>query len=160
MKLLVVIHETAVSCSEVLDLHQSPTFKASYHACIGRDGTIFYLVAPEEKAYAAASSIFMNTDGEEEHVNGSVDDFAYHIALESPVAVSEHDPIEAGFTEAQYKSLAWLISKTGINFDRVTTHGAIKLAQTNEPQNFFIAKLQGLWSPLKKERVLNFGSLQ
>lgn len=158
--LLIVLHETVVSCDEVLNLHQSPGFGASYHACIELDGSIVYFVPSNEKAYAASNSKFININGEEESINNSVDDFAYHIALETPYDGREDDEVShSGYTEAQYKSLVWLISKTGAADDRITLHNIISLSGSNDPRSFDLNKLYDYLRNVKRERVFDFGAI-
>ena len=130
--LLVVIHETVISAEEVILLHNDPEYYASYHAVVNRLGDIIYLVPPEYKAYAAANSSFTNPFGIVEEINGSVDDFAYHIALESPTLAITH----VGYSKEQYTSLAWLCVAVGARFDRIVTHGEIQDPTTLEPKCF------------------------
>ena len=113
-------------------------FLGSYHAVITIEGQIIYFVPPDMKAFAAAQSSFNNLiTGEEEQIKGSVDDFSYHCALETPS--NGRDPnkiIHAGYSKQQYKSLAWLLKATGISLERFVTHGDLKLPLTNEPRCF------------------------
>lgn len=153
-RLLVVIHETVVDCDTLLEYLQSPSFGASYHACIDRQGGIVYLVPSYEKAFAASNSEFTDPyTGEVEQLNGSVDDFAYHIALESPTAGSK------GYTAAQYKSLAWLISKTGVEDERIVTHKEVSLSGSDDPRDYDKDKVFEYLFLYKRERVLEFGVL-
>ena len=132
--LLVVLHETVISAEQSTKFHGDPSYLGSYHAIVARNGDIIYLVPPEHKAFAAANSAFLDpTSGELEEVNGSVNDFAYHIALETPI--DGRDPnktTHSGYTREQYQSLAWLCVATGVQSNRITTHGEIKDPQTVE----------------------------
>lgn len=135
--LLVVIHETLISAEDSKRLHADPNYYASYHALIERSGRIIYLTPADSKAYAAAESIYTNVEGEQEHINGSVDDFAYHIALETPpdgYGLSKNYHI--GYTKEQYRSLGWLVAATGVIPDRVVRHGEIITPPTSEPRCF------------------------
>ena len=63
--------------------------QASYHALIKRDGTIFYLVPPDKRAFGAGDSTFYGSKGAETTKTSrryppSVNNFAYHISLETP----------------------------------------------------------------------------
>lgn len=137
--LLVVIHETLISAEDSIRLHADPNYYGSYHALIHRSGFITYLTPGDCKAYAAANSIYVDTFGEEQHINNSVNDFAYHIALETPpdgVTNKELD-YHIGYTKEQYESLAWLCASTGVISNRITTHGNITIPnKTNEPKCF------------------------
>ena len=65
-------------------------------------------------------------------------------------------------TIEQYKSLAWLISKTGVSNERIVTHAEVKLSNQNiqDPRTFNKAKLFELLYPLKKEKIIDFGVLK
>lgn len=157
-EVLVVIHETIVSCEDVLRLHQNREWGASYHACIERSGEITYYVEANKRAKAAANSCFVNSYGEREEYEGSVDDFAYHIALESPTdgrdkLVSKH----SGYTKEQYESLAWLIGRTGVGDDRITTHGEVKLFKEIEPRSFSMDYLKECLQRVERRREIKFG---
>jgi N-acetyl-anhydromuramyl-L-alanine amidase AmpD len=136
--LLVVIHETLITAEDSIRLHGDPNYYGSYHALIHKSGTITYLTPADCKAYAAGNSIFVDTFGEEQHINNSVNDFAYHIALETPpdgIANKELN-YHIGYTKEQYESLAWLCAATGVLFNRITTHGEISIPKTAEPKCF------------------------
>lgn len=136
--LLVVIHETLISAEDSIRLHADPSYYGSYHALINRSGFITYLTPANSKAYAAANSKFINHLGDEEHVDNSVDDFAYHIALETPEdgIRNKNNRYHIGYSKEQYKSLAWLCKATGVDTRRITTHGSIQTPDTSEPRCF------------------------
>lgn len=160
-KLLIVLHETVVDCETLLSYHQSPNFKSSYHACIDREGTIVNLVPPKLKAYAANNSRFINQDNEVEEIDGSVDDFSFHISLETPVDGRDKDLLNhSGYTKKQYESLAWLISKTGVPNERIVSHDKVKLNKNNnckDPRTFNKAFLIELLGKHKREREIDLG---
>jgi N-acetyl-anhydromuramyl-L-alanine amidase AmpD len=133
--LLVVIHETLITAEDSIRLHGDPNYYGSYHALIHKSGTITYLTPADCKAYAAGNSIFINGKGEEEHINNSVNDFAYHIALETPpdgIANKELD-YHIGYTKEQYSSLAWLCKAVDVDPNRITFHSYISL-ETNKKE--------------------------
>lgn len=132
--LLVVIHETLISAEESIRLHADPNYYGSYHALIHRSGFITYLTPADCKAYAAANSKFIDSFGDEEHINNSVNDFAYHIALETPADGIRYYHI--GYTKEQYESLAWLCASTGVSENRITTHGKVSIPSITEPKCF------------------------
>lgn len=162
MKLLVVIHESIVNLETLLLYHQSPTYKASYHVVIARNGHVIHLVPANRKAYAAANSQYKNNQGIIEQINGSVDDFAYHIVLESPPeGLDETLCKHSGYTQSQYKSLGWLISQTGVDIDRVVTHEEVKLtkSEVKEPRSFNKSALLNLIKKNEKVKI-DFGILK
>ncbi len=141
--LLVVIHETLISAEESIILHGDSQYYASYHSLIHRSGKIIYLTPGDCKAYAAAQSTFTDLFGEIQEVNGSVDDFAYHIALETPPdgIANPKQEYHIGYTKEQYVSLAWLIRATGVQLSRVIPHSAVSYLEQEEPRclnNFFL----------------------
>lgn len=160
--LLVVIHETVISAKKSMAFHADPQYYASYHSLIELDGTINYLVPAEHKAFAAAISEFIDPITKEaEHINGSVDDFAYHIALETPIDGRDGISPHSGYTYEQYKSLAWLCVSTGVQDSRIVTHGEISIPPTLEPRCFNIDYFFEVYSSQKGmgRKRLNMGLL-
>ncbi len=157
-KLLIVLHETIVDCEELLDYIQSPTFGTSYHACISLDGTIVYLVDSDKKAIAAGKSVYTSPTGEKESIRDSVDDFSYQIALETPIDGRDiKQESHSGYTKAQYKSLAWLISRTGVEEERIVTHKQVSLAGSKDPRSFDMGRLKTDLASFKKQKAFDFG---
>jgi N-acetyl-anhydromuramyl-L-alanine amidase AmpD len=135
--LLVVIHETLISAEDSIKLHGDPEYFASYHSLVKKDGCIVYLTPGDCKAYAAAESTFTDSFGEEQSIEGSVDDFAYHIALETPFdGLINGLDYHTGYTKEQYNSLAWLCASVGAFPNRIVTHGEIVTPKTDEPRCF------------------------
>jgi len=137
-KLLVVIHESLISYDEVLELVQSSNIKGSYHSFIRRDGEIIYLEEANTNVNAAMESSFNG-----EQILGSVDSFAYHICLESPIGC----PIKAiehlGYTDQQYYSLAWLVASVNPEPYRIALHKDIDTTGTiYDPRSFDMLRLQ------------------
>ncbi len=144
---LVVLHETVGSASSTLNFFRTPHPKennqASYHTLISRDGTVLYLVPPDKRAYGAGNSIFFGVTGVAEAIKThakfppSVNNFSYHIALESPPDGNTNAPTHSGYTPQQYQSLAWVVSKTGVPDDRITTHKLVdRSGQRMDPRSF------------------------
>jgi hypothetical protein len=137
---IIVLHETTYSASSAINYFQNHNvdedIQASYHAIIARDGTVIYLVPPDKRAFGAGNSVFKNTDGTIETVQTnpklapSVNNFAYHVSLETPPDgwgkrdIREH----SGYTQEQYNSLAWLIAQSQVPDERITTHRAVDVA--------------------------------
>ena len=59
---IAVMHETVGSAQSAINLfqtyHPNDNDQVSYHTLIGRDGTIYYIVPPEKRAYGAGNSVF------------------------------------------------------------------------------------------------------
>lgn len=149
-ELLVVLHETVISAKATVQLFQTPhpndDDQASYHALINAEGTIIYLVPSDKRAFGAGNSVFMSTNGPESvqtnpKLTSSVNNFAYHISLETPLDGENESGIHSGYTEAQYQSLAWLVEKTGVKSDRITTHYAVdRTGKRKDPRSFDFKK--------------------
>lgn len=151
-KLLVVLHETTSVASGAVNTALTPHARdldqISYHAVIRQDGTILYLVDPHKRAYGAGYSVFKGPNGIEtvqtnKKLKSSVNNFAYHISLETPSDGYDDQPEHSGYTSAQYASLAWLIANSGVKSDRVTTHLAVdRSGERQDPRSFEMSWLQ------------------
>ncbi|MBH8555062.1 N-acetylmuramoyl-L-alanine amidase [Nostocaceae cyanobacterium CENA357] len=145
---IIVLHETGYSASSAVNFFQMPhedeNVQASYHALIKLDGTIIYLVPPDKRAFGAANSVFDGIDGAETvqtnpNFPSSVNNFAYHVSLETPPdgRGNNYQKAHSGYTEAQYNSLAWLIAQSQVPSDRITTHQAVdRSGQKVDPVSF------------------------
>ena len=131
---LAVLHETVWSANSAINTfqtyHPRDEDQASYHTIIDRDGTVIYIVPPEKRAYGAGNSVFEGPNGPETAVTNpafaaSVNNFAYHISLVTPSAGQDNGPSHSGYTDAQYKSLAWLLARTTIPEGRLTPHANV-----------------------------------
>jgi N-acetyl-anhydromuramyl-L-alanine amidase AmpD len=151
-RLLIVLHETTSTASAAVNAVQTPHAKdldqISYHAVIRQDGTILYLVDPRKRAYGAGNSRFKSRQGSESvqtnpALKPSVNNFAYHISLETPSDGYNDKPEHSGYSGAQYSSLAWLIAHSGVESDRITTHAAIdQSGERQDPRSFEQSWLQ------------------
>ncbi len=133
---IIVLHETTNSTSSAINFFQTPhddeAVQASYHAIIALEGQVIYLVPPEKRAFGASNSIFKGANGVETvqtnpNLPPSVNNFAYHVSLETPTDAWGKNNIQehSGYTEAQYNSLAWLIAQSQVPDERITTHRAV-----------------------------------
>ncbi|WP_448561249.1 peptidoglycan recognition protein family protein [Trichothermofontia sp.] len=153
--LLVVLHETVGSAASAVVFFQTPHYKdaeqASYHTLIDRQGTVIYIVPPEKRAYGAGNSVFEGPNGPEAVTTkiglpASVNNFAYHISLETPPDGFHNGPSHSGYTEAQYRSLAWLVAQTGVPADRITTHAAVdRSGERQDPRSFDRDRFTAQW---------------
>lgn len=156
---LIVLHETVNSLASAVRFFQTPHPKdedqASYHTLIARDGTIVYAVPPEKRAYGAGNSVFVGPQGPEAvktdpKLPPSVNNFAYHISLESPPDGNNNRSGHSGYTDAQYRSLAWLVAKTQIPESRIATHAQVdRSGERSDPRSFDQGKFLGLLRSLR-----------
>ncbi len=148
-KLLVVLHESNIPEPNLLTVIQSKYNEVYYHSVINREGTIIYCVEATKRIEASYPSSFNG-----ESINGSVDDFAYHICLVSPdvdVDLIEHE----GYTIDQYISLAWLCKQLDVEEERIVTHKEIDLSNTRiDPRSFNKEKLIELLSKVNKQKTI------
>ncbi len=143
---IIVLHETVGSTGSVMSyfqtFHSDEDEQASYHSLITPDGTVVYFVPPDKRAFGAGDSEFVSSLGKEAvqtspHHPRSVNNFAYHIALETPADGMNDDKSHSGYTEAQYRSLAWLITRTSVPGQRITTHRAVDRSGSRiDPRSF------------------------
>lgn len=143
---IVVLHETVGSASSAVNYFQTPHLndedQVSYHTLIAQDGTLIYLVPPDKRAYGAGDSVFQTTAGIEAVQTNpdfppSVNNFAYHISLETPADGEHNGSTHSGYTNAQYQSLAWLVAKTGVPDARISTHKLVdRSGMRQDPRSF------------------------
>ncbi len=151
---IVVLHETVASAGSTIQFFQTPHYKDnqqfSYHTLVTLDGTVVYLVPPEKRAYGAGNSIFAGANGPEAvktnlNLPPSVNNFAYHISLETPADGNNNRARHSGYTEAQYQSLAWLVARTQVPDARITTHKAVdRSGDRFDPRSFNSQKFLAL----------------
>lgn len=143
---LIVLHETVGTADGAIRTFQTPhpndDDQVSYHTLIRLNGTIVYIVPPEKRAYGAGNSAFRTANGIETvrtdpRFPPSVNNFAYHISLETPPDGHHDNPTHSGYTREQYQALAWLISRTPVPDDRITTHQAVDQSGSRmDPRSF------------------------
>ncbi|MCC5636662.1 peptidoglycan recognition protein family protein [Nostoc sp. CHAB 5844] len=145
---IIVLHETGYSAASAINFFETPhedeSVQASYHTLIKLDGTVVYLVPPEKRAFGAANSVFESLNGSETvqtnpDLPPSVNNFAYHVSLETPLDGRGDNYIQfhSGYTQEQYHSLAWLIAQSQIPEDRITTHKEVdRSGQKVDPVSF------------------------
>jgi hypothetical protein len=143
---IAVLHETVGSAQSAINLfqtyHPNDNDQVSYHTLIGRDGTIYYIVPPEKRAFGAGNSVFDGPNGPESVVTNpafpsSVNNFAYHVSLETPGDGRGNGPNHSGYTQAQYEAIAWLLAQSSIPENRITTHKAVdRSGNRQDPRSF------------------------
>jgi N-acetyl-anhydromuramyl-L-alanine amidase AmpD len=143
---IIVLHETVGSANSVINYFQAfqsnEDNQASYHTMIALDGTIIYFVPPDKRAFGAGNSVFVSkSTSEAVQTNpkfpSSVNNFAYHISLETPEDGINNAYSHSGYTDWQYRSLAWLVARTDVPLERVTTHRAVDRSGSRiDPRSF------------------------
>ncbi|WP_375480078.1 N-acetylmuramoyl-L-alanine amidase [uncultured Nostoc sp.] len=163
---IIVLHETGYSASSAVNFfqvaHTDESVQASYHALVKLDGTVVYLVPPEKRAFGAANSVFESSEGVETvqtnpNLPASVNNFAYHVSLETPPDSydSSSQQTHSGYREAQYHSLAWLIAQSQVPDHRITTHHLVdRSGKKVDPINFDGQKFLSLLNTYRQVRPI------
>lgn len=139
---LIVLHETAASAQSTLEFFQTPhprdEDQASYHELITLRGWLLHLVPWSKRAYGAGNSVFGSEAVQTNlRLAPSVNNFALHFSLETPPQGRHNGSQHGGYTDAQYRSLAWLVAQTAIDPQRVTTHAAVdRSGERIDPRSF------------------------
>jgi hypothetical protein len=156
---IIVLHETVYSADSAINAFRTPhtneADQASYHTLIRLNGTVVYMVPPEKRAFGAGNSVYMGANGAETvHTHRqyppSVNNFAYHISLETPPDGSDDQETHSGYTEAQYRSLAWLVAQSSVPDERITTHRDVDRSESRiDPRSFDRARFLSLLHQLR-----------
>lgn len=157
---VVILHETVYSLSSAVNTFLTPhprdEDQVSYHTLVGLDGSIVDVVDPLKRAYGAGYSAFLGewavTNAE---FDGSVNNFALHLSLETPDDGHGTHGDHSGYTEDQYDALAlvldgWL-ERFEIDPAAITTHKHVDLGGARaDPRNFSWSDLQSRLAALGK----------
>jgi hypothetical protein len=164
---IIVLHETVGSASSVInffqEFHTDEDNQASYHTLVALDGRIIYFVPPDKRAFGAGNSVFVSSLGTEAvqtnpRYPSSVNNFAYHISLETPADGMHDGYTHSGYTEAQYQSLAWLVAKTDVPLERITTHKTVDRSGSRiDPRSFNFNLFQKLLSQYPRTKEISIG---
>lgn len=164
---IIVLHETVGSANSVIsffqEFHYDEDNQASYHTLITLDGTIIYFVPPDKRAFGAGNSVFVSSLGKEAvqtnpHYPRSVNNFAYHISLETPEDGMHNGYTHSGYTDAQYQSLAWLVAKTNVPLERITTHKIVDLSGSRiDPRSFDLNVFKKILSTYPRSNEIEIG---
>ena len=149
---VVVLHETVYPLSSALNTFMTPhprdEDQVSYHTLVGQDGRVVDLVDPLSRAYGAGYSAFL---GEwaitNKKLKGSVNNFALHLSLETPLSGANAYGSHSGYTTQQYDALALVLSGWIRSFNlppaAITTHRHVDLGgERGDPRSFDWSKLQ------------------
>lgn len=143
---LIVLHETVLGEDDTIALfrtaHPRDQDQASYHLLIGRDGALVRVVPDAKRAYGSGMSAFGDvTQRSKPGQVGSINNIALHISLVSPADGRDDRAAHAGYSDAQYRSLAGQVllwqGAHGIPLTRVTTHAAVDRSHSRyDPRSF------------------------
>ncbi len=131
---LIVLHETVYGINSVLSTLKTRNVndydQVSYHFLVGENGELIETVPTMKRAFGAGNSSFNGySDKTNPALDPSVNNFALHVALETPIDGEDDEKTHSGYTSKQYDSLAILLSnwmqKYQIPFERVTTHNFV-----------------------------------
>ena len=149
---VVILHETVYSLTSAVNTFLTPhprdEDQVSYHTLVGLDGSIVDVVDPLKRAFGAGYSAF---HGEWAVTNpefqGSVNNFALHLSLETPGDGHDSYGVHSGYTSAQYDALALVLDDWLESFDidpaAITTHRHVDLGGARaDPRSFSWENLQ------------------
>jgi len=149
---VVVLHETVYGIESAINTFVTPHSRdedqVSYHTLIGQDGQVVQVLDPRWRAFGAGHSAF---DGEwaitNPQVGGSINNFALHLSLETPLDGENEAPGHSGYTQAQYDAAAVVLAgwmrHFGIPWNRITTHRHVDLGgERADPRSFDWQALQ------------------
>jgi hypothetical protein len=143
---VVVLHETVFGINSAINTFRTPhprdEDQVSYHTLIAEDGTVVDTLDSSRRAFGAGYSAFnglwvvTNAD-----VAGSINNFALHLSLETPLDGEDADPGHSGYSEAQYDSLALVLAdwmrRYPIPAENITTHRHVDLGGARaDPRSF------------------------
>lgn len=143
---LVVLHETVYGMGSALNTFATPhprdEDQVSYHTLISESGQVVQVLDPRLRAYGAGNSAF---NGQwvvsNPQLGGSVNNFALHLSLETPLDGENGAARHSGYTAAQYDALAAVLAdwmgRFPIRPEQITTHRAVDLGgERSDPRSF------------------------
>jgi len=143
---LIVLHETVYGIGSAINTfvtaHPRDEDQVSYHALIGQDGTVVRVLDPDKRAFGAGHSAFNGTWViTNPAVSGSVNNFALHVSLETPLDGEDAEAGHSGYTAAQYDALAALLADWMLRYriphQNITTHAHVDLGgERADPRSF------------------------
>ena len=149
---LVVLHETVYGLSSAINTFQTPhpndDEQVSYHTLIGQNGEVVDTVPPSRRAFGAGYSAFNGIWAmTSRKVGGSVNNFALHLSLESPLDGENEAPGHSGYTQAQYDAMAVVLAdwmrRYPIPVEAITTHRHVDMGRERaDPRSFDWSELR------------------
>ena len=149
---LVVLHETVYGLNSAINTFLTPhprdDDQVSYHMLVGEKGEIVETVDPSKRAFGAGNSAFRGQWAvTNPKVGGSVNNFALHLSLETPIDGEHQGGSHSGYSRAQYDALAVVLAdwmqRFPISAQAITTHRHVDLAgERADPRSFNWQELQ------------------
>jgi len=149
---IVVLHETVYGIESAVQTFLTPhprdEDQVSYHVLVGLDGQVVEALDPSRRAFGAGNSAF---NGQwvvtNPKVGGSVNNFALHVSLETPIDGEDNDAAHSGYTAAQYDALAVVLGDWMRRFNipaaSITTHRQVDISgERSDPRSFNWQALQ------------------
>lgn len=143
---VVVLHETVYGIGSAINTFRTPhprdEDQVSYHTLIGQDGMVVDTVDPALRAFGAGYSAFAgNWVVSDRRLAGSINNFALHLSLETPLDGEDAEPQHSGYTPEQYDALAVVLAdwmrRFPIRPEAITTHRHVDLgAARADPRSF------------------------
>ncbi|MCP9772072.1 N-acetylmuramoyl-L-alanine amidase [Synechococcus sp. Tobar12-5m-g] len=149
---MVVLHETVYGIESAVQTFLTPhprdDDQVSYHMLVGLNGQVVEVLDPSRRAFGAGNSAF---NGQwvvtNPKVGGSVNNFALHLSLETPIDGENNGAGHSGYTPAQYDAVAVVLAdwmrRFGIPATNITTHRYVDLGgERSDPRSFDWRELQ------------------
>jgi N-acetylmuramoyl-L-alanine amidase len=143
---VIVLHETVYGLSSALNTfataHANDADQVSYHSLVGLDGELVRVVDPDDRAFGAGFSAFNNQWViSNPKLGGSVNNFALHLSLETPLDGENEGAAHSGYTDVQYDTMALELShwmrRYRISPEHITTHQHVDLGgERADPRSF------------------------
>jgi len=143
---MVVLHETVYGLRSAINTFLTPhprdEDQVSYHVLIGEKGDVVQVLDPSKRAFGAGNSAFGSQWAvTNPKVGGSVNNFALHLSLETPLDGEDQDHVHSGYTPAQYDAMAVVLAdwmrRYPIRAQAITTHRHVDLAgERGDPRSF------------------------
>ncbi|WP_398327552.1 N-acetylmuramoyl-L-alanine amidase [Vulcanococcus sp.] len=143
---LVVLHETVYGIGSAINTftthHPHDQDQVSYHLLVGEDGQVVETLDPSKRAFGAGYSAFKGRwDVTNPNMDGSVNNFALHLSLETPLDGEDADSAHSGYSSLQYDALAVVLAhwmrRYRIPFEHITTHRYVDLGgERADPRSF------------------------
>ncbi len=143
---VVVLHETVFGLDSAINTfitpHPRDEDQVSYHTLIGQKGEVVQVLDPAKRAFGAGNSAFNGlwvvTNPK---VGGSINNFALHLSLETPLDGENEAPSHSGYTTQQYDAMAVVLAdwmrRYRISASHITTHRHVDLgSERADPRSF------------------------
>jgi N-acetylmuramoyl-L-alanine amidase len=143
---VVVLHETVYGLRSAINTFLTPhprdDDQVSYHVLVGERGEVVQAVDPSKRAYGAGNSTFDRQWAvTNPKVGGSINNFALHLSLETPLDGEDQDSGHSGYKPAQYDAMAVVLAdwmgRYPLTAEAITTHRYVDLGGARaDPRSF------------------------